>query len=79
MLTLSEQSKAIIKAAVDERFGENTSQMVTDYQQGDISQETLAARYNLTQQAISQRVRKARTFTRRILRAAGVTEMSQAA
>lgn len=66
--------RAIIRAAVDDKFGEGTTAIIQDTITGHSTQEEVAIRLGVTQQAVSQRIRKARTYTRRLLIAAGMVD-----
>jgi hypothetical protein len=71
-IALHPQTRAIIRAAVDAQYGEGTSEMVDAYECGTESQRDIGVRLDVTQQAISSRVRKAKTYTRMLLRSAGI-------
>lgn len=72
MIITPSQARAFIRAAVDDKFGDGTSDMVDAVHTGDVSLSAIGQRFGISKQAVSQRVRRARTYTRRMLVAAGI-------
>jgi hypothetical protein len=78
-LDLPPQAQLLMRAFIDDRYGDGTSDMLEADTTGYYTHSELATRFNLTRQAVSHRIAVTRTCLRRIARLArkAVAEQAQ--
>lgn len=77
MIEIDTQMASLIKSAVDERYGEGTFDLTREAITKQYTHEQIAIRIGVSRVAITRRVNRAKAYTRRLLRGAGMIEDDQ--
>lgn len=68
----------VVRAAVDERYGDGTSTMIDEVMDGVSTHHSIAVTLGVSRQSITRRINKAKVYARRLLHMAGVAEAGAA-